>query len=315
VATLGTALLFLRLVRRWVPWFGMARPDRAGLVWFLGLSGWSMAGDAVAKVALASDVIVLGLLMSTREVTSYVLTAYATQAVVGILSLGLAAAVPGLAQMTGADQRTRAADVRADLLVVAWLSATTVGALVLLWNRSFIDLWVGPEHFAGRAANLLLVLMLLQTVLIRCDASLLNALLRLRTRVQTSAVAAVLACALAAVLVPYFGIPGVCLGMLAGRLVQMVGFPVAVNTALGRTALAGGRAIVRPAAVSVLVLASCLAVEPHLRAGTWLSWAAGVAASGALVGPVLALAGLTLAQRRAMWRRAAHLGAPGGWSR
>jgi hypothetical protein len=103
--------------------------------------------------------------------------------------------------------------------------------------------------------------------------------------------------------------------MLAGRLVQTVGFPVSVNTALDRSALAGGRAIVRPAAVSMLVLAACLAVEPHLRAATWLSWAAGVGASGTLVGPVLALAGLTLAQRRALWRRAAHLGAPGGWSR
>jgi hypothetical protein len=315
VATIGTALLFLRLVRRWVPWFGVARPDRAGLAWFLGLSGWSMAGDAVAKVALASDVVILGLLTSTVVVTSYVLTAYATQAVVGVLSLGLAATVPGLAQVTGTQQQARAVAVRGDLLVVAWFSATTVGALIVLWNRSFLDLWVGPGYFAGRVANLLLVLMLVQTVLIRCDASLLNALLRLRTRVQVTAAAALLACVLAVALVPSFGIPGVCLGLLAGRLIQTVAFPAAVNTALGRSGSAGAHAIVRPAAASVVVLAACLALEPRVHATTWLAWTAGVGASGMLIVPVLAMAGLSMAQRSALWRRAASLGAPVGWSR
>lgn len=315
VATIGTALLFLRLVRRWVPWFGVARPDRAGLAWFLRLSGWSMAGDAVAKVALASDVVILGLLTSTLVVTSYVLTAYATQAVVGVLSLGLAATVPGLAQVTGTQQQARAVAVRADLLVVAWFSATTVGALVVLWNRSFLDLWVGPGYFAGRVANLLLVLMLVQTVLIRCDASLLNALLRLRTRVQVTAAAALLACVLAAALVPSLGIPGVCLGLLVGRLIQTVAFPVAVNTALGRSGSAGAHAIVRPAAASIVVLAACLALEPRVHPTTWLAWTAGVGASGMLIVPVLAMAGLSMAQRSALWRRAASLGAPVGWSR
>src|SRR6266704_2228710 len=47
---------FWIVVKKYVPWFGVERPTRADVRSLLGLSAWYSAGEAIAKVLLASDV-------------------------------------------------------------------------------------------------------------------------------------------------------------------------------------------------------------------------------------------------------------------
>ncbi len=46
--------------------------------------------------------------------------------------------------------------------------------MVLLWNRSFVHLWVGNEHYAGELTNFLLVLLAIQLIFIRNEAGILD---------------------------------------------------------------------------------------------------------------------------------------------
>ena len=131
---------------------------------------------------------------------------------------------------------------------------------------------------------------------------MLNALLQLRIRVLVSAVAAVVACGLAVVLVPAMGVAGLCLGLCVGRLVQSVGLPLAVNGALGRAPVAGWRSCFRPAAASSLLAASVL-VEPRLHAANWFALGGGIVATGTLLLPAAAATGLTPHQRAGVWQR------------
>ena len=93
------------------------------------------------------------------------------------------------------------------------------GALVLLWNRSFIGLWVGPEHYAGLLVDLLIVAITVQTVFIRTDAYVIDATLRPRQRVLVSALAAVLSIGLSVLLTRLFGMHVAILPMIATTLI------------------------------------------------------------------------------------------------
>src|SRR3989441_11738035 len=66
-------LCFWWVVRKYVPWFGVARPTRTEIRGLLGLSLWYSAGEAVTKLLLASDVIILGMVLSPTAVTTYAL--------------------------------------------------------------------------------------------------------------------------------------------------------------------------------------------------------------------------------------------------
>src|SRR5439155_1240191 len=152
-----SALCFWWLARTYVAWFGVSRPARAETRSLASLAAWLAGGDLIAKLLLGSDVLILGTLLSPAAVTTYVLTAYAPRAAVAVHGSAVGAAMPGLAGLIGEGQYGRAALARGDLMVLTWLFATAVGTTILLWNRSFVALWVGREHYGGAVVDLLIV--------------------------------------------------------------------------------------------------------------------------------------------------------------
>jgi O-antigen/teichoic acid export membrane protein len=215
-----TGACFWLLVRRYVGWFGVSRPRSNEVRALLGMSLWLAAGDLIAKLLLASDVLILGMVISAGAVTSYVLTGYAARLAVNLHVLSTDGAMPGLAGVIGQGDYDRAANVREELLALTWIFATVAGATILMWNRSFLGLWVGPENYAGFWPNVLIVVIALQTSFIRADAYILDAALRPRARVQVGACSAAVTLLCAFALTRSYGVVGLCLGVLAGRAIQ-----------------------------------------------------------------------------------------------
>ncbi|MGH7531139.1 MAG: oligosaccharide flippase family protein, partial [Gemmatimonadales bacterium] len=231
-------IIFWLLVRRYVTWFRVAFPTRGDVRRLLGMSLWLSAGDFIAKLLLASDVIILGAIVSPAAVTTFVLTGYAARTALGIHMFTAGAAMPGVGGLLGASQLERAAQIRRELLLLTWLFVTAVGTTVLAWNPSFLHLWMGTPDggrvYAGPWVDLLIVLLVAQTTFIRTDAYIIDAALRPRRRVVVAALTAVASLALAIGLTHRFGIVGLCLGLLAGRGIQSVAYPVLVHRALQR---------------------------------------------------------------------------------
>jgi O-antigen/teichoic acid export membrane protein len=278
-----TGLCFLILVRRQVPWFGAERPRRAEVGSLFQMSLWIAVGDAVAKLLLASDVIVLGMVLSPTSVTTYVLTGYAALLCVNLHSLAADAVIPGLAGIIGEKSYARAALLRRELLAVTVLFVAAAGSAILLWNRSFVHLWVGSENYAGAWTNLLLVLVAAQTAFIRCDAYIIDAALQPGSRVRVSAVAAAVAVVLSIVLTRYAGMTGLCVGVLIGRATQTFWYPLLVRRCLNAAPELASWWLIRPLFTMSLVFGSCAYLGQHLLVQRWVPWTAAVFLSVILV--------------------------------
>jgi O-antigen/teichoic acid export membrane protein len=272
-----TGLCFLSLVRRQVPWFGVNRPQSQEVRSLLQMSLWIATGDAVAKLLLASDALVLGMVLSPAVVTTYVLTGYAALLSVNLHSLAADAVMPGLAGIIGERRFPRAAELRRELLAVTVLFVTVAGSTILLWNRSFVSWWVGGENYAGAWTNLLLVLIAAQTGFIRCDAYIIDAALQPGRRVRVSAVAALFAITLSVVLTNYAGIPGLCLGILLGRGVQTIWYPILVKRCLLRAPSDAPWWLARPLLVMGILFGLAGYWGERLEVLHPLAWIGGVA--------------------------------------
>lgn len=273
---LATGLCFLMVVRHQVPWFGVERPRRSEVVSLLRMSLWIAGGDVVAKLLLASDVLVIGTVMSASNVTTYVLTGYAALLAVNLYALAADAVMPGLAGIIGQKDYARAAQLRRELLAVTALFVTAVGSAILLWNRSFVHLWVGGENYAGPWTNLLLVVIAVQTAFIRCDAYIIDAALQPGRRVRVSAVAAVIALTLSVALTWYAGLVGLCIGILAGRATQTIWYPLVVSDCLGRTSQLSSRWLFRTLAVTAGLFAGSAYLGEQVVLQHWSLWALAV---------------------------------------
>jgi O-antigen/teichoic acid export membrane protein len=302
-----TGVCFLTLVRGQVPWFGVERPSRGEVGALLTMSIWIAAGDLVAKLLLASDVLVLGMVLSAGTVTTYVLTAYATRLAVNLYSLAADAAMPGIAGIIGAGRHARAALLRRELLAISGVFVAAAGSTILLWNRSFVHLWVGGENYAGTWTNLLLVLVAAQTAFIRCDAYLIDAALQPGRRVKVSVIAAAATVSLTVLLTWRAGMVGLCLGILAGRATQMVWYPELVRQCLGRVPQLSLRWLARPLAIMGILFAAAAYLGQDLLVESWLIWLLGVVVTLALVLAIMLAAGLPADLRRAVFTRMAEM--------
>lgn len=307
-----TGLCFWTLARKYVAWFGAERPQRAEVRQMVGMSGWLALGELITRLLLASDVIILGALISSSAVTSYVMTGYAAKMAIGILTLAVGAAMPGLAGVIGEGHHRRAAQVRREIAALTWLFVTVAGGTILVWNRSFVSLWVGPDNYAGLGIDALIVLIAVQTAFIRTDAYVIDAALRPRERVVVGAAAALASIGLSVALTHAWGLPGLCLGVLSGRAVQSVAFPLLVRRLLGSSdrnrSGRGLRAdVVRPVIVTVLLFALAAFLGGRVLAPHWLAWAGGVAATVALLAVVTYWAGFQPDARNAVRMRVTRL--------
>jgi len=295
-----TGVVFWLLVRKFVPWFRIAKPTRAAIKSLLGMSVWLSVGDLIAKLLLASDVLLLGWIISPAVVTTYVLTGYAARTLLGVFVFTAGAAMPGLGGVLGEKKFASAVKIRHELRMLTWLFTTVVGATILAWNHSFLHLWVGSLNYAGPWVDLLIVCVVMQTAFIRTDAYIIDAALRPRPRVVFGAIATVLTLALGIVLTHAFGILGVSIALLAGRAVQSVAYPLIVHACLDKPKPSAAERIaaIRMALMTALLFAAASMAGRSLLAQHWYVWLGGVLVTLAVVSSVTLLLGPTPNDRR-----------------
>jgi O-antigen/teichoic acid export membrane protein len=308
--TLMTGLFFLHVARTYAPWFGASKPSFREARKFLGLSWWFLGWNLIMNLMIAGDVALLGMLNTVESVTNYSLTKYAPETLITIMAIIVFGISPGLGSIIGSGNLPKAAQVRGEIMSLTWLVLTALGATVLLWNRVFIGLWVGEEHYAGFIPTLLIVLMVMQFILIRNDANIIDLTLRLRDKVIMGALSVLGSLATAGLLVGYFrlGIEGLCVGLIAGRLLLSVGYPVLVGRLLKISLSSQLRGMLRPSLVTILLF-WLLSWLDHSSQSMWNNvrgWMNLVLSVGFTFGVVLLLAffgGLSGSQRRQILRR------------
>jgi hypothetical protein len=202
----------------------------------LGTSAWLVAGDLIAKLLLASDVVIIGAIVGPAIVTPYVVTGYAARTALGVLVFAVDGTMPGLGGLLGAGERNRAAALRRELLSLTWLLVVALGGTILLWNPAFVRLWIDADSYAGFWVNL---------------------------------------------------------GVVLGRAVQSVAFPMIVSRLLGRQA-PSIRALIRPAALGAVLLAATAVGGRALHPAGWVAWGGGIA----ITAPLLALLAYRLGLER-----------------
>jgi O-antigen/teichoic acid export membrane protein len=292
ILTAITGIFFLFVVKKYVSWYGVARPTFVEVRSFLKLSFWWFLWTMVQKFLIGSDILVLGLVASTSLVASYTLTGFASMTLLSLVTIVLGAVAPGLGGVIGRKEFDRITALRLEMISSSWLLLCALGSTILLWNRSFINLWVGETHYAGLWTNLLIVLMIVQLIFIRNDAYVIDLLLQMREKVLMGIVAAVVSIGLSAFLIPRFGIAGLCAGMIVGRLALTISYPFVIHKHLGRSWQPGIGHAVRPAAAMLIMFTASAYLGEFLLVENWLVWFLCAAVSFSLALGLAVVAGL-----------------------
>jgi O-antigen/teichoic acid export membrane protein len=310
--TLLTALLFLQVARNFTPWFGACKPSIAAVRQFLGLSWWFLAWSVIGNLIMASDVVVLGFLDSAESVTKYSVTKYAPETLISFVAVVVFGIIPGLGGIIGSGDKEKAKKVRNEIMTLTWLIVTVLGASILLWNRTFVQLWIGTKEYAGDLTTLLMVITVTQFVLIRNDANVIDLTLNLKRKVLMGVLSVTVSILLAGMMVGYFhfGIVGLIIGTITGRAVLSIDYPMMAGRFLGYPFREQLKGAMRPALAGFVLFIFAYFVGGLLPTaewhglGGWVVFVSLYAVTFLILTPLAFFAGLSERQRNQTLLRA-----------
>ncbi len=222
---LTSGIVYLKMVRLWIPWFGLEKPHKEDVKKLLTLGSWMYLWSFISRLLFLSDLVILGMVKGALSVTSLTFTQYAPHVGIYLAAMATNAVAPGLGQLFGKNKFLKIKEVREELAAILWLVIIVTGVCVLAWNETLVRLWVGSDKFAGSTVNFLLVLILAQMAYIRMDAFIIDVSLKVRKKVFWGLFSAVISIILAYLLGKKWETTGVLIGLLLGRGILTIVYP------------------------------------------------------------------------------------------
>lgn len=183
VAALVNFAVNREIAKRTVSWWGVAKPDRSDVRRVFGYSTWTLGWVAVDKLFVASELIIISVMIGVTGVTQYTFTTFVMQFVTSIALITASGFMPVLgSQLATSDldaAAERARSVRHLVVGVAVIGSSSVLAL----NGAFVDWWASPNQYLGTVLNALLVVCGLQLACIRVDGQILDVTMRIAPKV------------------------------------------------------------------------------------------------------------------------------------
>ena len=287
------------IAKKHVAWFSLPMPSLTAARDILPQSSWFMAWAFVEAGLIVCDVLLIGYAINPEMVSRYVISSYAIQSVITVVFIVVIAALPGVGSLIAEKQFERAREVRGEGMRYALYLGAACAVVVLLLNQSFVNLWVDASQFIGALELLFIVVAAQQMLLIRSEAAFINLALDIRRKTLIAGVSLLISVAVALLLVEQWGVIGICVGLMSGRLVLSVIYPRIVSHFLGGRV----RSSMRLPVVVCLAVALAWYSGQQLVFDTWLALIAAAIAFTALSLVSLFYLGFNAAERALLYQR------------
>jgi O-antigen/teichoic acid export membrane protein len=265
-----TGGIFYWLVKRNVPWFGLGKTNKSKVLSYSKLSGWFMATMLANMLLFHSEKILLGIIIGPELVTIYVLTLFTSTAMKSMVDAVISGIVPGIGNFFGKGEFDKILKSKKIIHSLIWWCTFAIGTSILLYNQSFLLLWVGEDKYAGNFENLLIALIAIQYIFFSTSGNFINVTLDLKTKVLLIGLAAIITIGLAFVLVKPFGILGMCISILLGRLVLTIGFPRFLKKKINDTTSILTTDNIRPLIVTLGALFLAAMIQDQISVESWI---------------------------------------------
>ena len=218
------SIMILITVQKNVVWSYSVRPKLLNFKRYMKLNGWYILWSFVNKLMLNSDVVILGYILSATFVASYSVSNFLPQSLMTIAMLISTNIAPGLGKIIGDRKYNKALRLRNEMFAYILYFSTLIGSIVLIFNQSFVELWVNEVVYVGNLTVFLLVILSIQTIAMRSDAVIIDTTLDIKEKTFSGFLSFGLALFLSFYLVPEYEVAGLCIAFLISRALLSVYF-------------------------------------------------------------------------------------------
>lgn len=237
ICTIFVSIIILIFVKKAVPWFAIKIPSKNTVkiqgckTFFMNL--WML----VEKILLSSDMVLIGALCSPAYVASYSFMTYVPQMATSLILIIGASITPGLASMLASNQDDNSKRIINVFREVVLMLGTLFASLYVLFNKSFISIWVGDKVMLSQEICILIGLSIFQISHARSEAQLQDTMLVAKSRVLIGMLGAISGLTLSFIFTqmwPVNAILALLIGGFIGRLIITIVYPIITNRHLNK---------------------------------------------------------------------------------
>lgn len=228
--TILRGLHYLFISKKLVHWIGFEKPKKIEVKSFFKFSSWKLIWAFNARFLLSSEIIFLTILVSPKSVSQYIFTSYIPVTGILLSAIVVSAFNPGIGKLIGNQDFEESKTFIMNLREFVISFGVLIGSITLCLNKSFIFLWVGEEFYLGNTINILIVLLMIQLVIIRNEAFLIDLSLDIKKKVLLGILSIILSSIFVVCGYLYTSsIYSIFIGLLLGRMLIAYMFPLITN--------------------------------------------------------------------------------------
>jgi O-antigen/teichoic acid export membrane protein len=235
VAPLITGIVQYFIIKINIPWLGAEWPSKESIRRFWSQTVWIFLASMGYVMQNASDLLVAGIILSPTIAALYGTTGAVLRMLVDPLYAIIGAANPGIAGLCGQQAWRRVEQIRHEIHLFAFFIMITLGVGVVILNKTFISIWLGPTYYYGNELNFLLVILALQNIPLRLDTMLMDGMLKFKERAISTIATSAIGFAIGAVLARTNGINGLTIGIIIGRFFAILIYQFIIEQGSGIT--------------------------------------------------------------------------------
>ncbi|RYU90223.1 hypothetical protein EWM62_11850 [Mucilaginibacter terrigena] len=235
IVTLLKGLNVFYICKKNAVWFGSKKPKKDQVNQLFGFSFWVMIWSLISKLLLSTETILIGYLIGPNLVTNYTFTSYIFQVGLSVALITGSATAPGLGNVLGTKDFEKARRIVNGTREMVFFVAIVFAGAMLVLNKGFVVLWMGPSYYMGDYLNMLITVVMVQLILIRNESQLQDISMQIRNKVIMGGISAALSivCGIVVYKLLNNAVAGIFYGILIGRVFTSIIFPIMVNRIIG----------------------------------------------------------------------------------
>jgi len=228
--TIFRGIHYLYITHKYIFWFGFEKPKNEEVKSLFKFSSWKLGWAFVARFLMSSEIILLSYLVSAKSVSEYIFSGYLSATGVLLSAIVTSAFNPGIGKLVGSKNYETSKIYIMNLREFVLAFGVLVGTITLILNKSFVLLWANETLYMGDFSNLLIVLIMIQLIMIRNEAFLIDLSLDIKKKVLVGSLSVILSFIFAIIGYIYSNnIHSIFIGLLIGRMLLMISFPIFTN--------------------------------------------------------------------------------------
>lgn len=227
----ATIDFILRLILQiyYLPGYAPIPPKKTKVKEFFGSGSWYMGSSFSSQVLNSFDVVMIGAMYGMEMVTVYALSKAILFRIFESVSAISGGITSSIGELIGTNRVDELVDIRKILFRVNLIVGFMIMAYFIIFNSSFISLWVGKENFIGEEINFIFCLSAFLVLVSLSDEIFINSLQIFKEKTKIMTITVTIALVSSYTLSFFIGLTAIPLGLLIAKIYQWISYQKILN--------------------------------------------------------------------------------------